>query len=62
MNTYPDQLRVRKDNKNRKYSCPELKSFGSVSQLTTSGSGFDFESFAMGMCDESMTKRVNPSC
>ena len=62
MNTCPDQFRDRKDNKNRKYACPKLKSFGSVSQLTTSGTGVDFESFAMGMCDESMTKKINPSC
>lgn len=44
------------------YSKPRLKSFGSISELTTSGTGVNFESFAQGMCDESQIKAINPMC
>ena len=62
INKYPDQNGVEKGNKYKKYFSPRLKYFGSVTQLTTSGSGLNFESFAQGMCDASSTKRINPSC
>ena len=44
------------------YRSPQLSRYGTIAALTTSGSGLSFESFAQGMCDNSMTKQQNPMC
>ena len=64
MNTFLEQNQRRHGNK-KQYSHPRLRSFGTVSQLTTSGTGgnFEIESPVGSMhCSANLTRKVNPSC